>query len=82
MSHVKIGERKFSDNRWTLHRHTRENGSGFFSLCNFGGSGVTDYPVFHYGSMTCLDRVAYDRPESIPQSVQDWTHKKIEQYLK
>lgn len=75
-----IAEKTLKNQYWTLERVTRPNGTGFYQLTEFVGREVcknrgywerTDCPVIHGFT------IAYDRPESLPDHIKNWTQRKL-----
>lgn len=67
-----VAERTFTPTTtWTVSRHTRPNGTGFWQLTELSGRPMarerTDWPVVYEDG-----RVSYDRPEKIPVRVREW----------
>jgi hypothetical protein len=67
-----VAERTFTPTTtWTVSRHTRPNGTGFWQLTEMSGRPFarerTDWPVVYDDG-----RVVYDRPEQIPARVREW----------
>jgi hypothetical protein len=65
---VVVGDKLFGGKAWTISRHTRANGSGFWQLTEMAGF-RTDWPSYSNGHVT------YDRPEALPQAVKSWVEK-------
>jgi hypothetical protein len=67
-----VAERTFTPTTtWTVSRHMRPNGTGFWQLTELSGRPMaherTDWPVVYEDG-----RVAYDKPEQIPKRVREW----------
>lgn len=75
-----LAERSFTPTTtWSVSRHFRPNGTGFWQLTEVSGRPFTrertDWPVIYEDG-----NVVYDRPEQIPVRVREWCRRVLLPY--
>jgi len=72
-----IAERKFGQHKWELSRIFAHplDAHPYTRLQELGGKERTDYPIRYVSG-----KVAYDRPEIIPQAVKEWVSRELNAY--
>jgi hypothetical protein len=75
-----LSDRLFNGYAWTISRHTRPNGTGYYQLTELAGRTTyaalrTDFPVIYENG-----NVVYDSPERLPKAVKDWTKKVLQRH--
>ena len=70
-----IADKLFGGVAWTISRHTRPNGTGFWALMELAGKNRQDYPVVRDDAHGRIISVVYDHPERLPEAVKNWTER-------
>ena len=70
-----VADKLFGGVAWTISRHTRPNGTGFWALMELAGKNRQDYPVVRDDAHGRIISVVYDHPERLPEAVKNWTER-------